>query len=65
MDGVSGREVFAGAGLGAINSDSGTNRNPIGSLDVIAFPCSRFGRPRAAAAPIERRVVSEARRAAS
>jgi len=63
VDGVSGRDVFGA--LGAINSDSGTNRSPIGSFDVIVGPCSRFGRPLAAAAPIESRVVRDARKAAS
>lgn len=66
VEGERGRDVLAAAVGGAINSDSGTNRRPTGSLLVIVFGLwFRFGRPRAAAAPIERRVLSEARRAAS
>jgi hypothetical protein len=63
--GVRGLEEF-GAFVVPINSDSGTKRRFMGSLLVMGwFPLSRFGRPRAAAAPMERSVVREARRAAS
>jgi hypothetical protein len=64
--GLRGREEFvvAGAGAGGMISDSGTRRRDAGSWPVGALAW-RLGRPRAAAAPMERRVVSEARRAAS
>lgn len=66
VDGLIGRELFAAGIVGAINSDSGTNRRPIGSLLVIVGGgWFRFGRPLAAVAPIDRRVVREARSAAS
>ncbi|KAL1835835.1 hypothetical protein VTK73DRAFT_5302 [Phialemonium thermophilum] len=69
----------AAAGGGAMSSDSGTSRNSIGceagrtpaprpegpaTADGPSSSCSFLGRPRAAAAQ-ERRVVREARRAAS
>jgi len=66
VDGLIGLEVFAAGIVGAINSDSGTNRSSRGSLLVMAVGAwFRLGRPRAAAAPMDRSVVREARRAAS
>jgi hypothetical protein len=65
VEGLIGLLVFAAGLAGAINSDSGTNRKPIGSLLMVFEGWFRFGSPRAAAAPMERRVVREARRAAS
>jgi hypothetical protein len=59
--GVKGREEFAAGGM---ISDSGTRRRETGSLPPGALVW-RLGRPRAAAAPMERSVVREARRAAS
>ena len=66
VEGVKGLEELAAFDGGPMSSDSGTKRRDIGSLFVMpVLLCSRFGRPRAAAAPIERRVVREARSAAS
>lgn len=66
VDGLMGLEAFAAGIVGAINSDSGTNRRPMGSW-LVAVPGGwfRLGRPRAAAAPMDKSVVSEARSAAS
>jgi hypothetical protein len=54
------------AGAGGRSSDSGTKRREMGSFPgvVVVLSC-RFWRERPAAAPMERRVVREARRAAS
>jgi predicted secreted Zn-dependent protease len=67
VEGESGREMLAAVGrTGPASSDSGTIRKPIGSLLVtVLLPWSRFGNPRAAAAPMDKSVVRLARRAAS
>ena len=56
--------MVAAAAAGGMISDSGTRRSETGSLPLGALVW-RLGRPRAAAAPMERRVVREARSAAS
>jgi hypothetical protein len=55
----------AGAAAGAKSSDSGTKRREMGSLFPGVVLSCRFWRERPAASPMERRVVREARRAAS
>jgi len=67
VEGESGRDMLAAVGrTGPASSDSGTIRKPIGSLLVtVLLPWFRFGRPRAAAAPMDKSVVRLARRAAS
>lgn len=64
VDGDKGRDVL-GRGAGPRSSVSETNRRPIGSVLETVGAFSRLGRPRAAAAPIESKVVREARSAAS